>query len=79
MVEALLKDRFLPVLSPVSADAAGLHYNVNADDAASALAIGMLNGTSLDEMNAWATRAAAFVCSQAGGTPRFPSELRFRQ
>lgn len=41
LVEALLKDRFLPVLSPVSADAAGLHYNVNADDAAAALATGM--------------------------------------
>lgn len=41
LVEALLKDRFLPVLSPVSADAAGLHYNVNADDAAASLATGM--------------------------------------
>lgn len=41
LVEALLKERFLPVLSPVSADAAGLHYNVNADDAAAALAMGM--------------------------------------
>lgn len=41
LIEALLKDRFLPVLSPISADAAGLHYNVNADDAASALATGM--------------------------------------
>jgi acetylglutamate kinase len=41
LIEALLKDRFLPVLSPVSADSAGLHYNVNADDAAAALATGM--------------------------------------
>ena len=41
LIEALLKDRFLPVLSPVSADATGLHYNVNADDAAAALATGM--------------------------------------
>jgi acetylglutamate kinase len=41
LVEALLKERFLPVLSPVSADAAGHHYNVNADDAAAALAVGM--------------------------------------
>jgi acetylglutamate kinase len=41
LVEALLAARFLPVLSPVSADAAGAHYNVNADDAAAALATGM--------------------------------------
>jgi acetylglutamate kinase len=41
LVEALLAARFLPVLSPVSADVAGAHYNVNADDAAAALATGM--------------------------------------
>ena len=41
LVDALLKDRFLPVLSPVSADSVGQHYNVNADDAAAALATGM--------------------------------------
>lgn len=41
LVEALLKDRFLPVLSSVSADSVGQHYNVNADDAAAALATGM--------------------------------------
>jgi acetylglutamate kinase len=41
LIDALLKERFLPVLSPVSADAVGLHYNVNADDAAAALATGM--------------------------------------
>jgi len=41
LVEALLRERFLPVLSPISADAVGLHYNVNADDAAAALATGM--------------------------------------
>ena len=41
LVEALLAARFLPVLSPISADAAGRHYNVNADDAAAALATGM--------------------------------------
>jgi acetylglutamate kinase len=41
LVEALLKDRFLPVMSPVSADTTGAHYNVNADDAASALAIAL--------------------------------------
>jgi acetylglutamate kinase len=41
LVESLLSARFLPVLSPISADAAGAHYNVNADDAAAALATGM--------------------------------------
>lgn len=41
LVESLIAARFLPVLSPVSADAAGLHYNVNADDAAAALATGL--------------------------------------
>ncbi len=41
LVEALLTARFLPVLSPISADIAGAHYNVNADDAAAALAMGM--------------------------------------
>src|SRR5690606_25266475 len=44
LVEALLYERFLPVLSPVSADVAGRHYNVNADDAAAALATGMKAG-----------------------------------
>ncbi len=41
LVEALLRDRFLPVVSPISADTAGAHYNVNADDAASALAVAL--------------------------------------
>lgn len=38
LVNALLSADFLPVVSPVSVDAAQAHYNVNADDAASALA-----------------------------------------
>lgn len=38
LVRALLAGGFLPVVSPVSVDAAQAHYNVNADDAASALA-----------------------------------------
>jgi acetylglutamate kinase len=41
LVESLLSARFLPVLSPISTDAAGAHYNVNADAAASALAVTM--------------------------------------
>ncbi len=39
LAEALLQARFLPVISPISADTAGSHFNVNADDAASALAV----------------------------------------
>lgn len=38
LCEALLKADFLPVVSPISVDADMNHYNVNADDAASALA-----------------------------------------
>ena len=38
LVDALLAGGFLPVVSPISVDAAQAHYNVNADDAASALA-----------------------------------------
>jgi fructokinase len=51
---------------------------VGAGDAfTAALAIGMLNGAPLDDINAWANHVAAFVCSQAGATPHFPAELRF--
>jgi acetylglutamate kinase len=38
LVDALLAGGFLPVVSPISVDAKQAHYNVNADDAASALA-----------------------------------------
>ncbi len=38
LVDALLAEGFLPVVSPITVDAAQAHYNVNADDAASALA-----------------------------------------
>jgi acetylglutamate kinase len=38
LVDALLAGGFLPVVSPISVDAAQIHYNVNADDAAAALA-----------------------------------------
>jgi acetylglutamate kinase len=41
LVDALLAGGFLPVVSPISVDAAQTHYNVNADDAASALAAGL--------------------------------------
>ena len=39
--DALLKAGFLPVISPISTDAKQNHYNVNADDAASALAVAL--------------------------------------
>ncbi len=38
VVDALLSARFLPVVSPISVDRDQAHFNVNADDAASALA-----------------------------------------
>lgn len=41
LVAALLAAGFLPVVSPISVDGAQAHYNVNADDAASALAAGL--------------------------------------
>ncbi len=41
LISALLSARFLPVVSPVSVDTSMKHYNVNADDAASALAIAL--------------------------------------
>jgi acetylglutamate kinase len=41
LVAALLQAGFLPVVSPISVDRDQAHYNVNADDAASALAAGI--------------------------------------
>lgn len=41
LVGALLAGGFLPVVSPISVDRAQAHYNVNADDAAAALAAGL--------------------------------------
>lgn len=41
LVSALLAGGFLPVVSPISADGSQEHYNVNADDAAAALAAGL--------------------------------------
>jgi len=49
---------------------------VGAGDAfTAAVAVGLLRGKSLDEINAHANRVASFVCSQAGATPRLPDEL----
>jgi acetylglutamate kinase len=41
LVEILLTGNFLPVVSPISVDKAQAHFNVNADDAAGALAIAL--------------------------------------
>jgi fructokinase len=50
---------------------------VGAGDAFTAvLTVGLLAGRPLDEINRRACRVAAFVCSQAGATPRLPQEFR---
>ncbi len=41
LVKMLLQAKYLPVVSPISVDVNQLHYNVNADDAAGALAIAL--------------------------------------
>jgi fructokinase len=50
---------------------------VGAGDAfTAALTIGLLQGRSLDEINRYACRVAAYVCSQSGAAPRLPAELQ---
>jgi fructokinase len=47
---------------------------VGAGDAfTAALTVGLLRGQPLAEVHAWADRVAAFVCTQPGATPEFPS------
>ena len=46
------------------------------DSFTAALALGMLAGWSLDEINRRAVEVAAYVCSQPGGTPELPQRLR---
>lgn len=47
--------------------------SVGAGDAfTAALAVGMLQGNRLDDINEHANRVASFVCSQPGATPRLP-------
>lgn len=49
---------------------------VGAGDAfTAALALGVLRGLPLDDTNRWASDVAAFVCTQAGATPRLPASL----
>ena len=50
---------------------------VGAGDAyAAALALGFLEGHTLDRINQHACKAASFVCSQAGATPKMPGQLQ---
>jgi fructokinase len=50
---------------------------VGAGDAfTAAMALGLLSGWPLDEINQWANELAAFVCSQPGATPALPEALR---
>ncbi|HUT30479.1 MAG TPA: carbohydrate kinase [Sedimentisphaerales bacterium] len=45
------------------------------DSFAAAVALGLLYGRTLDEINEFANRLASFVCSQSGATPRLPDTL----
>ena len=50
---------------------------VGAGDAfAAALCTGLSLGLPLQTINDWANRVAAYVCTQEGGTPSLPRELR---
>jgi fructokinase len=50
---------------------------VGAGDAfTAAMALGWLRGRGLAAVCRHACRVAAFVCTQAGGTPELPEELR---
>jgi len=50
---------------------------VGAGDAfTAAMALGWLRGHGLDAIGRHACRVAAYVCTQAGGTPELPTELR---
>jgi fructokinase len=46
------------------------------DSFSAALALGLLAGWPLDEVHRRASAVAAYVCSQPGGTPELPNELR---
>ncbi len=49
---------------------------VGAGDAfTAAVAVGLLNGNGLEQINAHANRVASFVCSQHGATPKLPDDL----
>jgi len=46
------------------------------DSFTAAMALAYLHGKSLDEINRYATRVAAYVCGQAGAMPEMPAEFR---
>jgi fructokinase len=53
---------------------------VGAGDAfTAALALGVLRGLRLEAIHRWASDVAAFVCTQAGATPRLPASLGLPQ
>jgi fructokinase len=63
--------------SDLPAQPAKIVDTVGAGDAYTAsLAIGLLNDAPLEGINAWGNQVAAFVCTQPGGTPHFPDQLR---
>ena len=61
-------------------EVSGLKVNVvdtvGAGDAfTAALGLGLLYDLPLNRLNAWANEVAAYVCTQTGGTPTFPTYL----
>lgn len=46
------------------------------DSFTATLVMGLRKGLPLDVINAWASRVAAYVCSQSGATPPLPDALR---
>lgn len=40
-----------------------------------AIVLGMLSNMNLTDLHRWACQASAYVCSQAGATPRIPVKL----
>ena len=55
----------------------GVVDTVGAGDAfTAAVTLGLLAGWTLQKLHAHAERMASFVCTQAGGTPPIPAELR---
>ena len=46
------------------------------DSFTAAVTLGLLCGRPLDGIQEWASRVAAYVCSQSGATPHIPAELQ---
>lgn len=63
--------------SDVPACPTNVSDTIGAGDAfAATLTLGLLGGLPLEKINRLASEVAAFVCSQAGGTPTLPSRFR---